>query len=114
MIGAKQVGAVFVANISRLFRQLIDFEVLRIIAAANHTLIYTDGRFVDPADSNDIVFSQLNAMLAAHENRQRVRVMSRSEGEQSLVHVVDIAQQYRCEETNEQSNPDKRNSDYDL
>ena len=66
MLGAKQVGAVFVATISRLSRQLIDFEVFRLVAAANDTLIYTDGRFVDPADSNDIIFSQLTAMLASH------------------------------------------------
>src|SRR6185295_10225655 len=64
MVGAKQVGAVFVATISRLSRQLIDFEVFRLIAAANGTLIHTDGRFVDPADSNDIIFSQLTAMIA--------------------------------------------------
>jgi DNA invertase Pin-like site-specific DNA recombinase len=78
MVGAKQVGAVFVATISRMSRQLIDFEVFRLIAAANDTLIYTDGRFVDPADSNDIIFSQLTAMLASHENRQRVRLMSQA------------------------------------
>lgn len=78
MMGAKQVGAVFVATISRLSRQLIDFEVFRLIAAANDTLIYTDGRFVDPADSNDIIFSQIGAMIASFENRQRVRLMSQA------------------------------------
>jgi len=78
MVGAKQVGAVFVATISRLSRQLIDFEVFRLIAAANNTLIHTDGRFVDPADSNDIIFSQLTAMIASFENRQRVKLMSQA------------------------------------
>jgi DNA invertase Pin-like site-specific DNA recombinase len=78
LVGAKRIGAVFVATISRLSRQLIDFEVFRLIAAANNTLIYTDGRFVDPADSNDIIFSQLTAMLASYENRQRVRLMSQA------------------------------------
>src|SRR5262245_36210686 len=78
MVGAKQVGAVFVATISRLSRQLIDFEVFRLLAAANHTLIYAEGRFVDPADSNDIMFSQLTAMIASFENRQRVRLMSQA------------------------------------
>ena len=34
MIEAGQVGAVFVANISRLSRQLLDFEVFRVRAAA--------------------------------------------------------------------------------
>ena len=56
MMAAKQVGAVYLASIFRLSRQLIDFEVFRLIAAANDMLIYTDGRFVDPADSNDIPF----------------------------------------------------------
>ena len=78
MMAAKQVGAVFVATISRLSRQLIDFEVFRLIAAANDMLIYTDGRFVDPADSNDIIFSQIGGMIASFENRQRVRLMNQA------------------------------------
>ncbi|HKX83561.1 MAG TPA: recombinase family protein, partial [Pyrinomonadaceae bacterium] len=76
MVAAKEVGVVIVATISRLSRQVLDFEVFRLMAAANNTLLYTDGRFVDPADSNDIVFSQLTAILASHENRQRVKLMS--------------------------------------
>ena len=78
MIAEKQVGAVFVATISRLSRQLIDFEVFRLMAAAHKTLIYAEGRFVDPADSNDIMFSQLAAMIASFENRQRVKLMSQA------------------------------------
>ncbi|MGE5302495.1 MAG: recombinase family protein [Alphaproteobacteria bacterium] len=78
MVAAKQVGAVFVASISRLSRQLNDFEVFRMLAAASNTLLYTEGRFVDPADSNDIIFSQITAMMAAFENRQRVRIMSQA------------------------------------
>ena len=78
MVAGKEVGAVFVATISRLSRQLLDFEVFRIMAAAHNTLIYTDGRFVDPADSNDIIFSQMTAMIAAFENRQRVKLMSQA------------------------------------
>ena len=76
MIASKQVGAVFVANITRLSRQLLDYEVFRILAAANNTLIVTDGRVVDPADSNDIIFSQITAMVGAFENRQRTKIMS--------------------------------------
>ena len=45
MIEAGQVGAVFVANISRLSRQLLDFEVFRVRAALHNTLLYFDGRF---------------------------------------------------------------------
>jgi DNA invertase Pin-like site-specific DNA recombinase len=78
MVGAKQVGAVFVVTISRMARQLLDFEVFRLLAAANVALIYTDGRFVDPCDSNDIIFTQIGAMIASYENRQRVKLMSQA------------------------------------
>ena len=78
MVAAKEVGIVIVANIARLSRQLLDFELFRLLAVANNTLLYADGRFVDPADSNDIVYSQLQAMFASHENRQRVRLMSQA------------------------------------
>jgi len=78
MIAAKEVGIVIVANISRLSRQLLDFELFRLCAAATNTLLYADGRFVDPADSNDIFYSHLQAMFGAHENRQRVRIMSQA------------------------------------
>ena len=78
MMAAGDVGAVFSVTISRLSRQLLDFELFRRIAAENNVIIYTEGRFVDPSDSNDILFSQLTAMLASHENRQRVRLMSQA------------------------------------
>jgi DNA invertase Pin-like site-specific DNA recombinase len=78
MTAAGQVGVVFCVTISRLSRDLLDFEIFRRIAAGNNALIYTEGRFVDPADSNDIIFSQLTAMLASHENRQRTRLMSQA------------------------------------
>jgi len=78
MMAAGEVGAVFCITISRLSRQLRDFELFRQIATENNTLIYTEGRFVDPNDLNDILFSQITAMLASHENRQRVRLMSQA------------------------------------
>jgi hypothetical protein len=54
MIEANQVGAVFVANVSRLARQVHDFELFRMRAALHHTLLYSDGRLGDPADSNEV------------------------------------------------------------
>jgi hypothetical protein len=78
MIEAKQVGAVFTANISRLSRQVLDFELFRLRAALHGTLLYTDGRFLNPVDSNDIVASQLTAMVAQLENRKRTEVMMQS------------------------------------
>src|SRR5437016_2240859 len=41
MIEANQVGAVFVANVSRLARQVHDFELFRMRAALHHTLLYS-------------------------------------------------------------------------
>jgi DNA invertase Pin-like site-specific DNA recombinase len=78
MVAAKEVGAVFVTTLSRLSRQVLDLEIFRRMAEANDTLLYTDGRFVDPADSNDIIFTQFQSMLASFENRVRVRVMSQA------------------------------------
>jgi DNA invertase Pin-like site-specific DNA recombinase len=78
MIAARQVGAVFVANISRLSRQVLDFEVFRIMAAAHNTLLYADGRLVDPADSNDTMLSQVTAMVAHFENCKRTEMMSQA------------------------------------
>jgi DNA invertase Pin-like site-specific DNA recombinase len=74
-IAANQVGAVFAANVSRLARQLIDFETLRILAAYHQTLIITDGRVIDPKDSNDTVLTQVTATIAQFENRKRAEVM---------------------------------------
>ena len=78
MIAARQVGAVFVANISRLSRQVLDFEIFRILAATHNTLLYTDGRLVDPGDSNDTIVAQITAMVAHFENRKRTEVMTQS------------------------------------
>ena len=78
MIAAEQVGAVFVWNISRLSRQVLDFEIFRMLASAHSTLLYTDGRLVDPSDSSDTIFSQITAMIAHFENRKRTEVMSQA------------------------------------
>ena len=46
-IAAGQVGLVLVATISRLSRQVLDFELFRLLAAGHNTLLYTDGRVID-------------------------------------------------------------------
>lgn len=74
-IAANQVGAVFAANVSRLARQLIDFETLRILAAYHQTLLIIDGRVTNPRDSSDTVLSQVTATIAQFENRKRAEVM---------------------------------------
>jgi DNA invertase Pin-like site-specific DNA recombinase len=64
MIDANQVGAVFVATISRLSRQVYDFEVFRLLAAFHNTLLFADGRFLDLKKPNDTRLSQITAMVA--------------------------------------------------
>ena len=78
MIEAGEVGAVFAANISRLARQLLDFEVFHVRAAVHKTLLYHDGRLVNPADSNDAFVSQITAIVAQYENRKRAEIMMQS------------------------------------
>jgi DNA invertase Pin-like site-specific DNA recombinase len=75
MIEAEEVGAVFGANISRLSRRVIDFEIFRLRAACHNTLLYIDGRFMNPTDSNDTIVSQITAMVAQYENRKRAELM---------------------------------------
>jgi DNA invertase Pin-like site-specific DNA recombinase len=75
MIEAAEVGAVFGANISRLSRRVIDFELFRLRAACHNTLLYIDGRFMNPADSNDTFVSQITAMVAQYDNRIRAELM---------------------------------------
>src|SRR5215470_5556029 len=77
-IAAGKVGAVFVANISRLSRQLIDFEIFRGLASYNQTLLIVDGRVIDPKDPNDVVMAHISATFAHYENRMRTQNMSRS------------------------------------
>ena len=75
MIDADQLGAVFAANMSRLSRRLSDFELFRLRAAHHNTVLYIDGRFLNPADANDAAVSQITAMVAQFENRKRVELM---------------------------------------
>jgi DNA invertase Pin-like site-specific DNA recombinase len=62
MIKAGQVGAVFVATISRLSRQVMEFELFRLRAALNNTLLYADGQFIDPAGASDRILSEIVSM----------------------------------------------------
>lgn len=75
MVDADQVGAVFAANISRLSRRLGGFEIFRLRASYHNTLLYIDGRFLNPADANDAAVSQITAMFAQFENRKRIELM---------------------------------------
>jgi DNA invertase Pin-like site-specific DNA recombinase len=69
-VARNQIGAIFVVDLSRLSRQMLDFEKLRILASYHGVLFVVDGRIVDPKDPNDVVMSQITAALAMYGNRQ--------------------------------------------
>ena len=75
-IAAHRVGAVFVANISRLGRQMLPIEELRLLAAYHSTLLWLDNRFSDPSNPNDTVLTQITASIAQYENKKRTEHMS--------------------------------------
>jgi DNA invertase Pin-like site-specific DNA recombinase len=62
MIKAGQVGAVFVPVISRLSRQVMEFELFRLRAALHNTLLYADGRFIDLAGASDRILLEIVSM----------------------------------------------------
>ena len=75
-IAANTVGVVFAANVSRLGRQMLPVEELRLLAAYHGTLLCLDGRFSDPRDPNDTVLTQIGASIAQYENKTRTEHMS--------------------------------------
>lgn len=77
-IAANMVGAVFVANISRLGRQMLPIEELRILASHHGTLLWLDNRFSDPSDPNDTVLTQITASFAQYENKKRTEHMTKA------------------------------------
>ena len=77
-IAANRVGAVFVANISRLGRQMLPIEELRILASYHGTLLWLDNRFSDPSDPNDTVLTQITASFAQYENKKRTEHMTKA------------------------------------
>ena len=62
----------FLSLLMRHGRQVLDFELFRLLAAAHNTLLYTDGRVIDLADSNDTIVSQMTAMVAHFKNQRSV------------------------------------------
>jgi DNA invertase Pin-like site-specific DNA recombinase len=77
MIKAGQVGVVFVANISRLSRQVMEFELFRLRAALHNTLLYADGRFIDLAGASDRILSELVSIRDRWVATQKARAGKR-------------------------------------
>jgi DNA invertase Pin-like site-specific DNA recombinase len=77
-IATHGVGCVFSVNISRMGRQLLPIEQLRIMALYHKTLLCLDNRFTDPSNANDTVLTQITASFAQYENRIRTEHMSQA------------------------------------
>ncbi len=75
-IAANRVGAVFAANISRLGREVLALEQLRVLAQYHGTLLCLDNRFSDPCNPNDTVLTQITESIAQYENKKRTEHMS--------------------------------------
>src|SRR5262245_31577796 len=75
-IAANAVGVVFAANISRLGREMLDLERLRVLASYHGTLLCLDNRFSDPRNPNDTVLTQITASFAQYDNKKRAEHMS--------------------------------------
>ena len=77
-IAAHTVGCVFAVNISRLGRELLPIEQLRIMALYHGTLLCLDNRFSDPSNPNDTVLTQITATFAQYENKKRAEHMTQA------------------------------------
>ena len=77
------VGAVFTSAVSRLSRELRDFEELRLLAKMYGAILVIDGRPADPADPNDTVLLQVQAAFWQCENHSRAKSMDRARREKA-------------------------------
>jgi DNA invertase Pin-like site-specific DNA recombinase len=82
------VGAVFTFNVSRLSREMRDFEELRVMAKLYDIPLIIDGRPADPSDPNDTVLLQVQAAFAQHDNHTRARALSRARREKAKRGIV--------------------------
>jgi DNA invertase Pin-like site-specific DNA recombinase len=77
MIETDQVGAVFVLRLDRLSRNLLELEVFRLRAALHKTLLYAEGRFIDPADERERILSELVSLRDRWFANQRAKARKR-------------------------------------
>lgn len=75
LIPKRLVGAVFVWNVSRLSREMRDFEDLRVLCKVYDVVLVIDGKPADPKDPNDTVILQIQAVFAQLENHTRAQNM---------------------------------------
>jgi DNA invertase Pin-like site-specific DNA recombinase len=71
-----KVGVVFVSYISRLGREMLPIEELRLMASYHGALLCLENRLSDPSNANDTVLTQITASIAQYENKKRTEYMS--------------------------------------
>jgi DNA invertase Pin-like site-specific DNA recombinase len=72
------VGAVFIANSSRLNRVYENYAEFRKLAARHNTLIFMDNRLINLKDLMDTIYSNTNAFIAEIANLMQSEHMRRS------------------------------------
>ena len=77
-IAANKVGIVFATNFSRLGREYLALEKLRLLAQYHGTLLCIENRIIDPTDEDDTFMTRLGAGLAQLDNSKRTRQMSQA------------------------------------
>ena len=79
LIDAGQIGAIFFPTNSRLSRQAMEVQLFRLRAALHNTLLYTDGRFIDPAGECDRILSELVSIRDSWFAKQKAKAGKRDD-----------------------------------
>ena len=72
-----EVGAIFLADLSRLGRNAEEWFRLLTLCQRHDVLIVLDGNVYDPNNSSELLMTRLLAMLAEHDNLMRRETMQR-------------------------------------
>lgn len=78
LLGAGTVGAIFAVHVSRIARNVADFEVVRQLCEVHGVVLIADGRPCDFDDPGDVVFAQVQASFAESDNRTRAKSLRRA------------------------------------
>jgi len=75
-VAANRIAIIFAANISRLGREYMALEKLRLLAQYHGTLLCLENKIIDPTDEDDTFMTRLGAGLAQLENSKRTQHMT--------------------------------------
>lgn len=84
LIASGRVAAVMVINVSRLAREVGDFEELRVLAKRNGVILILDGRPANPADPNDTAMLQVSAVFAQLDNHTRTNYLRATKRQKAI------------------------------